>query len=83
VQGFSVQQPEDDTLAVDDHTLVPAGRLDTLQDLTNMVTEVTDGDVAPDEIPNVGRGGAFPLPRQAAGEPIRFASNVIKDLREA
>ena len=78
-----MQQPEDDTLAVDDHTLVPAGRLDTLQDLTNMVTEVTDGDVAPDEIPNVGRGGAFPLPRQAAGEPIRFASNVIKDLREA
>ena len=55
----------------------------TLHDLANAVGEVTDGGIAPDEIPNLGRGGAFPFPRQAAGEPIRFASNVIKDLREA
>ena len=29
------------------------------------------------------RSGTFPLLQQATGKPIRFAGNVIKDLREA
>src|SRR4030095_14097032 len=37
MQGFTPQQPEHDTRAVDDHTWVPAGRLHTLQDLVNAV----------------------------------------------
>jgi hypothetical protein len=63
--------------------LVPAGRLHTLQDLANAVIEMTDGNIAPDEVPNLGRVGALPLPRQTMGEPIRLAGNVIKDLGEA
>jgi hypothetical protein len=44
---------------------------------------VTDGNITSDQIPNLGRVGALPLPRQAVGEPIRLAGNVIKDLRES
>jgi len=83
MQGFAAQQPEHNTRAVDDYTLVPAGRLHTLQDLANAVIEVTDGNITPDKIPNLGRVGALPLPRQAVGEPICLAGNVIKDLRES
>ena len=83
MQGFTTQQPEHGTRAVDDHTLVPAGRLHTLQDLANAVIEVTHRNVTPDKIPNLGRVGALPLPRQAVGEPICLAGNVIKDLRES
>ena len=83
MQGFAAQQPEHDTRAVDDHTLSPASLLHTLQDLANTVTEVTDGNIAPDEIPHLGRVSALPLPRQAVGEPIRLAGNVIKDLCES
>jgi hypothetical protein len=80
MQGCATQQPEDDTRAVDDHTLVPASLLHTLHDLANTVTEVTNRDITPDKIPNLGRVGVLPLARQAVGEPIRLASNVIKDL---
>ena len=83
MQGFAAQQPEHNPGAVDDHTLVPAGRLHTLQDLTHVVVEVTDGNIPPDEIPNLGRVGVLPLPRQAVGEPIRLTGNVIKDLCES
>ena len=83
MQGFAAQQPEHDPRAVDDHTLVPAGHPHTPRNLANPVTEVTDRNFAPDEIPSLGRVSAFPLPRQAVGEPIRLAGNVIKDLREA
>jgi len=83
MQGFAAQQPEHDTRAVDDHTLVPAGRLHTLQDLTNTVIKVTDGNIAPDEIANLGRVGALSLSRQAVGEPICLTGNVIKDPRES
>jgi hypothetical protein len=83
MQGFAAQEPEHDTRAVDDHTLIPAGRLHPLPDLANAVTGVTDGHIVPDEIPNVGYVGALPLPRQAVGEPVRLAGNVIKDLRKS
>ena len=83
MQGFAAQQPEHNPRPVDDHTLVPAGRLHPLQDLAHMVAEVTDGNITPDEIPNLGRVGALPLPRQAVGEPIRLAGNIIKDPRES
>jgi hypothetical protein len=83
MQGFTAQQPEHDTRAVDDYTLVPAGRLHMLQDLINTVAQVTDGNIAPDEIANLGRSSACPLPREAVGEPIRFTGHVIKDLRES
>ena len=83
MQGFAAQQPEHNTRAVDDYTLVPAGRLHTLQDLTNAVIEVTDGNITPDKIPNLGRVGALPLSRQAVGEPICLTGNVIKDLCES
>ena len=61
MQGFAAQQPEHDTHAVDDYTLVPASRLHTLQDLVNAVAQVTDGDIAPDEISDLGRSSALPL----------------------
>jgi hypothetical protein len=80
MQGFAAQQPEHDPSTVDDHISVPAGRLHTLQDLANAVIEVTDRNITPDKIPNLGRVGALPFPRQAVGEPICLASNVIKDL---
>ena len=83
MQGFAAQQPEHDTRAVDDHTLVPAGRLHTLQDLANAVVKVTDGDITPDEIADLGRSSTLPRPWQAIGEPIRFAGHVIEDLRES
>jgi hypothetical protein len=44
---------------------------------------VTDRNIAPDKIPDLGRVGALPFPRQTVGEPIRFAGNIIKDLGEA
>jgi len=80
MQGFAAQQPEHDTGIVDDHTLVPAGRLHTLQDLAYAVIEVTDRNITPDKIANPERVNALPFPRQAVGEPICFAGNVIKDL---
>ena len=83
MQGFATQQPEHDTVTVDDHTLVPAGRLHTLQDLANAVIEMTDGNIAPDEIADLGRSRALPLPREAVGEPIRFTGYVIEDLGES
>ena len=83
MQGFAAQQPEHDTRAVDDYTLVPAGRLHTLQDLANAVIEVTDGNITSDKIPNLGRIGAFPFSWQTVGEPIHLAGNIIKDLGES
>ena len=62
MQGFAAQQPEHDTRAVDDYTLVPAGRPHTLQDFANAVAQVTDGDIAPDEISDLGRSSALSLP---------------------
>jgi hypothetical protein len=76
--GFAAQQPEHDPCAVDDYTLVPAGRLHTLPDRVNVVAKVTDGNIAPDEIANLGRSSALPLPREAVGEPIRFTGYVIE-----
>jgi hypothetical protein len=66
MQGFAAQQPEHDTRAVDDHTLVPAGRLHTLQDLANAVIEVTDGNITPDKIANLGESVRFP----SRGRPL-------------
>ena len=63
MQGFTAQQPEHNTRAVDNHTLIPAGRLHTLQDRANAVAKVTDGDIAPDEISDLGCSSALPLPR--------------------
>jgi hypothetical protein len=54
-----------------------------LQDLINTVAQVTDGDIAPDEISDLGRSSVLPLPREAVGEPIRFTGYVIEDLRES
>ena len=52
----------------------------TPQDLTQAIAKVTDGDIPPDEIPNLRRVGALPLPWQAVCEPIGLAGNIIKDL---
>ena len=41
MQGFAVQQPEHDTRAVDDYTLVPAGCLHTLEDLVNAIAWIS------------------------------------------
>jgi hypothetical protein len=54
MQGFATQQPEHDTHAVDNYTLVPAGRLHTLQDLIHAVAQVTDGDITPAELSDLG-----------------------------
>jgi hypothetical protein len=62
MQGFAAQQPEHDSRAVDDYTLVPAGHPYTLPNLANAIAEVTDRDIAPDEVPNLGRVSALPLP---------------------
>jgi hypothetical protein len=63
MQGLTAYQPEHDTRTVDDYTLVPASGLHTLQDLVNAVAKVTDGNIAPDEISDLGRSRALPLPR--------------------
>jgi hypothetical protein len=83
VQGVPLQQPEHDSLAVYYHALVPPCCLDTRRDSTDAVAGVTHGNVASSEIPNVGRAGVCALSRQTVGEPIRFAGNVIKELRKA
>jgi hypothetical protein len=83
VQGFSAQQPEHNAIAVHNHTPVPTGRLDTLHNLTSTIIRVTHGDVAPDDLSHGGRTGTLPLAWQAMSQPIRLASNVIKDLGEA
>jgi len=54
VQGCTVQQPEDDPLAIHDHTLVPTSCLDTLDDLTQTVVKATHRDIAPNDLPNRG-----------------------------
>ena len=72
MQGFAAQQPKYDPRAVDDHTLVPAGSLHTLQDLANTVAKVTDGDSAPDEISDLGRISAIP----SRGRPLANQSTL-------
>ena len=83
MQGFAAQQPEYDPRAVDDHALVPAGGLHTLQDLAHTVAKMADGNSAPDEISDLGRISAIPLSRQAVSEPIHLAGYIIKDLCES
>jgi hypothetical protein len=55
----------------------------TLQNLTHAVAKVTDGNIPPDQLPNLRRVGALPLPRQAVSEPIGLAGYIIKDLCES
>jgi hypothetical protein len=81
--GVSLEQPEHDVLVVHDHTLVPAGCLDTLSDFTDAIAGRTRGNVTSGEIHNVGRACVLALPRQTVGKPIRLAGSVIKNLREA
>jgi hypothetical protein len=82
VQGFTVQQPKDDTLAIHDHALVPTGRLDTLYDLTDTVVEATHRNIAPNDLPNRGYAGTCPLAWQTMGEPICLTGHIIEDPRE-
>jgi hypothetical protein len=79
VQGFPAQQPEHNTCAVHNHTPVPTSRLDARRDLTNMVIDMTHWDIASHDLPNVGRARTVALSRQAIGEPIQLAGNVIKN----
>ena len=62
MQGFAAQQPEHDTRAVEDNTLVPASHLHTLYDLINAVAQVTDG------------GTSRRMRSPIRGEAVRFPS---------
>ena len=77
-----MQQPEHDALTIHNHTLIPASCLDPLHDVTDAVTERTDGNITAGEISDGGRAGMLALTRQTVGKAVCFAGRVIKNLGE-